>query len=112
MTMIDNHINTLYEKYSILIDALLTLDEWMFFTTSIRFFETPEMRIVFKRYSLMVSTCKEEMSIEFCAPLCREFNLNKFSFLWDGEIDPFNNYVENFKKFQDKYKDELIANSV
>lgn len=99
MSLIDNHINTLYEKYSILIDALLIFDEWIYLTTSRRFFEEPEMRTVFRRYSLMVSTCKEEMSIETCAPLCREFNLNKFSFLWDGETEPLNIYMENFKKF-------------
>ena len=107
MSLINNHISTLYKKYSVLFEALLTLDEWMFFATNQSFFDNPDMRTVFKRYALIVSTCKENMSIQYCAPVCREFNLNKFSFLWDGESEPLNTYIKNYNKYWEANKNEI-----
>lgn len=42
--------------------------------------------------------------MENCAPICREFNLNQHSFMWDGESEPFENYVENFKLFLEVFE--------
>lgn len=42
--------------------------------------------------------------MENCAPICREFNLNQNSFMWDGESEPFENYVENFKLFLEVFE--------
>ena len=57
----------------------------------------------------MINTCKEEMSLENCASICREFNLNRLTFLWDGEFEPFSNYVEKFKVFMEKFIDKPDA---
>lgn len=89
MTLIENHLNTLQIKYVIITEVLLVLDEWVFLTTGRRFFEEADDRTTFRRYSLMVKKCQAQKNIEGCAPLCREFNLNKASYMWDGESEPF-----------------------
>ena len=51
--------------------------------------------------------------MENCAPICREFNLNKSSFMWDGETEPLEEYVENFKLFVkvfEENKNEIFDN--
>lgn len=58
MSLIDNHLEALHLKYSVIVDVLLVLDEWIYLTTSRRFFEDPETRTTFRRYSLMIKTCK------------------------------------------------------
>lgn len=75
------------------------MDEWIFLTTSEHFFEDPLVRAAFRRYAIIVDKCKNDVNIENCAPVCREFNINKFNYMWDGESDPLLQYVEKFKKF-------------
>lgn len=41
MSLVDNHIELLNEKYSFMIKALLIFDEWLFLTTHIRLFKDP-----------------------------------------------------------------------
>lgn len=106
MSLVDNHIDTLYEKYGVIVQTLLVLDEWIYLTTGTRFFDDPKSRALYRRYALIVEQCNEDKNIENCAPLCREFNLNQFSFMFDGESEPFEKYVLNFKKFFEIFKDD------
>ena len=45
----------------------------------------PVEQAVYKRYALQTEICKKKGTLKACADLCKEFNLNQFTFMWDGE---------------------------
>lgn len=99
MKMIKNFITTLYILYNEIIEVMLILDEWVFLTTNTRLFSNNKRRADLKRKRNLVRKCKKNKIIENCLPICRDFNVNKFSGLIDGEIDAFEEFIQNYKIF-------------
>ena len=99
MQLVDNHLDTLYDKYAILVHTLLVLDEWVYLVANQRLFTNGSDRAVFRRYALILEKCKEDQTIENCAAFCREFNINRYSYMFDGEIEPLEEFTKNFSTF-------------
>lgn len=60
MSLIENHLEVLYDKYNTLFYVLLVLDEWVYMTSDERLFESSNDRAIFRRYALILDKCKSE----------------------------------------------------
>jgi len=76
--------DTLNRKYAVIFRYFIILNELLYLLTDTYIIE-PVEQAVYKRYALQTKLCKKKNSLKACADLCKEFNLNQYSFLWDGE---------------------------
>lgn len=76
--------DTLNRKYAIIFRYFVILNELLYLLTDTYIIE-PVEQAVYKRYALQTKLCKKKGTLKACADLCKEFNLNQFSFMWDGE---------------------------
>lgn len=76
--------DTLNRKYAVIFRYFVILNELLYLLTDTYIIE-PVEQAVYKRYALQTKLCKKKNSLKACADLCKEFNLNQFSFMWDGE---------------------------
>ena len=103
--MIQNFLPTIYQKYNKIFSMLLLLDEWVFLVSGRRLFNSHNDRALFRRYILITERCRQnQQKIEECADFCKQFNVNRFSFMFDGEDKPLRDYVSNFRDFLDEYE--------
>lgn len=76
--------DTLNRKYAIIFRYFVILNELLYLLTDTYIIE-PVEQAVYKRYALQTKLCKKKGTLKACADLCKEFNLNQYSFMWDGE---------------------------
>jgi len=76
--------DTLNRKYAVIFRYFIILNELLYLLTDTYIIE-PVEQAIYKRYALQTKLCKKKQSLKACADLCKEFNLNQYSFLWDGE---------------------------
>ena len=76
--------DTLERKYSVIFRYFIILNELLYLLTDKHIIE-PVEQAIYKRYALQTELCKKKGTLKACADLCKEFNLNKFTFMWDGE---------------------------
>ena len=76
--------DTLNRKYAVIFRYFIILNELLYLLTDTYIIE-PVEQAVYKRYALQTKLCKKKNSLKACADLCKEFNLNQYSFMWDGE---------------------------
>lgn len=87
-SLVENFLPVLDKKYSKIIKVLVFIDEFMYLISGRPIFD-PLDRQTFQRYGLIIDRCsKKQDSIDECADVCREFNLNKFTYMFDGENEP------------------------
>ena len=103
LTLVDKYLEPIAEKYEKIVKNLLVLDEWVFIVSGRRLMEEKEDRDVLRRIILIVGKCKKSAQIKFCDDFCREFNFNKFSYMFDGEQTVWEEYVNNFANFFQDY---------
>ena len=89
-------IDALGEKYVDLFGYMLMLDEFVYFFTDQHLMEEKLDRQIFHRYYKMIKLCREDPSTPACEDICRHFNLNKFSYMFDGESTVIEDYVGRF----------------
>ena len=94
--MMVKFIDTLGEKYVDLFGYMLMLDEFIYFFTDQHLMEEKLDRQIFHRYYKMIYMCREDPSSKVCEDICRHFNLNKFSYMFDGESTVIDDYVGRF----------------
>ena len=93
------YIDMLWDKYGEIFKLLVLMDEFIFLTTTQRLM-TEENKQTFLRYTAIVDRCRLDNSkIASCADVCREFNLNKFNYMFDGEPKMINDFVDSYDKF-------------
>ena len=85
----------------------LILDEFFFIVTHKRLIRFASDRAIMHRYMVMINSCGSGK-----CELCTEFNLNKFTYLWDGPgvyIKDFMNEVSKVDELlRDKVKMKLL----
>ena len=64
---------------------MLLLDEWVYLVNGLRLIEDEQMRILYKKYVKITLECNEKGDLKTCESLCRIFNLNKKTPMYDGE---------------------------
>jgi hypothetical protein len=87
MANIVKYLDTMWDKYSEIFRFLNTMDEFLYLIARKRMFKVHD-RAEFHRYYLILQECrKDSTKIANCADVCREYNLNEYKYLWDGEAD-------------------------
>ncbi len=99
------HLESLIQKYGDIFRLLISLDEFLHITTSKRLMNKYD-RQIFHRYELILKKCeKDPKNLENCADFCREFNLNKFSYMFDGEEKAIERILKVYNKEYNKLSD-------
>jgi hypothetical protein len=101
-----NLLPVLYDKYNIVVKMILNFDEWIYLVSGRRLIESHTDRATLRRYILIIDKCKQNtQKIDNCAEFCKQFNVNKFTYMFDGEEELFQQIAENFKNFLEDYEE-------
>lgn len=99
LEMAAKHIDMLWDKYGEIFRLLTIMDEFLFLISGVRLMND-ENKQTFLRYSAIIDRCRmDNTKIAACADVCREFNLNKFTYMWDGEPKVINEFIDKFDNF-------------
>ncbi len=79
------NLQGIINKYAIIFNNVMLLDEFAYITTNEHIVSKSGDRNILKRYILLAKKCKKRPVFEECQDLCKEFNLNRFTYLMDGE---------------------------
>lgn len=102
LKIVEKFIQTLSKKYNEYVKLMLLVDEIVYIVSDYRIMENPYHRAIFRRNINIISECEKNTEIiKNCAELCRSFNLNKFSPIFDGEDGIFLGYVNRFNDVLD-----------
>lgn len=94
--LIQKFIDPLGDKYVDLFGYMLILDEFVYFFTDQHLMEERIDRQIYHRYYKLIKSCRDDPAGKACEDVCRHFNLNKFSFMFDGESTVIEDYVGRF----------------
>lgn len=101
-SLIQKYVDLLADKYMDVVKFLLNLDEFYYLITNDRLMASPMDRAVFRRFSLIIDKCKKNPTkLEDCADICKEFTMNNFSYMFDGESSVWENYNNAFNNIKD-----------
>lgn len=101
-SMITKYIDTLAEKYLDIVRFLLYLDEFYYLITHDRFMSSAMDRAIFRRFALLITKCKKNTTkLSECADICKEFSMNNFSYMFDGESAVWEEYNTAFNNVKE-----------
>ncbi len=80
-------------KYKRVFRYLLLLHEWIYLITNQKLFKEQD-KIIFQRYFVLIERCKDK-NVKSCEDLCREFNVNKKTYLMEGEKEALLTFMDN-----------------
>ena len=103
--LIKTNINALKMKYVDLWGYLTTIAEIFNLLTEETFFEEADTKY-YNSFIPTIAACHKAPGLKTCQPLCEEFNLNKFTNLWDGEKIPIEHFKTGYDKVWPKLKDK------
>lgn len=90
-------LDTLWDKYSEIFRLMNIMDEFLFLITGRKLFAQKD-RATFHRYYIMLAKCrKDSTKIDNCGDVCREYNLNRYKYLWDGEARAISTFLKNYE---------------
>ncbi len=99
LALVAKYIDLLWDKYGEIFRLMTIMDEFMFLISGQRLMGVEDSR-VFMRYVSILDRCRvDNTKIAACADVCREFNLNKFNYMWDGEPRVITTFVDNYDRF-------------
>lgn len=112
MAMIAKYVDMLWDKYGEIFRLLSVMNEFMFLISGQRLMVTDDSQI-FMRYVAILDRCRlDNTKIASCADVCREFNINKFNYMWDGEPKMINTFVDNYDRFWAIMNDNVRLNQL
>ena len=99
------YIDLLWDKYGEIFRFINVMDEIMLMLSGKRMIDAID-HAIFHRYTFIIDKCKKDTSkIENCADLCREFNLNKFTYMFDGETAVIKKFMKSYEELWKKLED-------
>lgn len=102
--MTQRFIDRIYNRISEVYRYILLADELLMLLNGEGTF-TPEVRNQYRRYISSINKCRADTEKpENCQDFCREFNINRFSPLFDGEPDFVSNFTNAFERQLDSLK--------
>lgn len=102
------NIDLLWDKYGEIFRFVNIMDELLLLFSGKRMID-PIDHAIYHRYAIIIDKCKKDTSkIENCADVCREFNLNKFTYMWDGEAAVIKMFMTRYKDDFEKLADEKL----
>lgn len=112
LALVAKYIDFLWDKYGEIFKLLVTMSEFMFLISGQRLI-VPEDSATFLRYISIIDRCRlDNTKIASCADICREFNINKFTYLWDGEPKMITTFVDNYDRFWAIMNDDVRLNQM
>lgn len=97
--LVAKYIDLLSDKYGEIFRLMAVMDEFMFLISGQRLLKVEDSR-TFLHYIAVINKCRTDSTkINACADVCREFNINKFTYMWDGEPVPINDFLDNYDRF-------------
>ena len=111
MHLIKQNIATLKLKYVDLWDYLMVIAKILNMMTEEAFF-SPDGEKYYENFIPIIDKCSTSNDLKSCSPLCLEFNLNKFTNIWDGEKIPIENFLSGYNKVWPKLKDKANWNTM
>lgn len=90
--MANKFIDTLSDKYIEIVKLLVIFDEWVYLLSNKHVFESIGELNMIKRLIVIVQRCRDNLNSKGCADLCSEFNINKYSYIFDGEPETWNDF--------------------
>ena len=100
------YIDLLWDKYGEIFRFINVMDEFMLLISGNKMIDSID-HAIFHRYGVIIDKCKKDTSkIENCADVCREFNLNKFNYMWDGETAVIKKFMKSYEELWKKFDDE------
>jgi hypothetical protein len=100
--MILKFVDTLWEKFGEVYRFINIMDEFMFLISGKRLIEQVD-HAIFHRYIMILKKCRaDNTKIENCSDVCREFNLNRFNYMWDGEAVVIKLFLKNYSDLWEK----------
>lgn len=101
MKMVFKFIDVLGKKYKKYVQTVLLVDELVYLLSGQRLIESALHRAILQRYILILDKCMNNPnSFPHCQDFCSQFNLNRFSFIFDGELGVFKKFMSRFKDVQ------------
>ena len=92
--LVDRYISTAYDKFVKLYPVLRTLEEILMILGQVELFE-PEIRQLLIKMEDITRRCeKDRKSLTACQDFCAEFNPNKYSYIYDGEVEVARNVFD------------------
>lgn len=76
----------------------LLLDEFIYLISNQRLIKYSADRAILHKYKIMVTKCKGNPK---CFDVCKEYNMNKFSYMFDGEGLFIKDFLKKFRKMMD-----------
>jgi len=99
-------------QYGEIFRLLTIMDEFMFLISGQRLMPVEDSR-TFLRYTAIIDRCRlDNTKIASCADVCREFNINKFNYMWDGEPKLITTFVDNYDRFWAIMNDNVRLNQI
>lgn len=96
--IIDTSLELWHQKYVELYEYMLVLDEFLYLVANLRLIEDPVDREILHRYRKDVKKCHASRdSDDICFVLCKEYNINKFTYLIDGEVKLIDKMLKQFE---------------
>lgn len=102
MKAIEKNIDTLELKYNQLFRFFTLVDEFSYLTTAKRLMRRDSSKMILRFANLSKECALDYKNMEKCSEICKEFNFNRYSELWDGEAEIVTNTTIAFEKFADK----------
>ena len=91
-----------YDKYNTLMKYVLVLDEFVYLISNFRLIQYDADRGIMHKYMVVTNKCKSDPK---CFSICQEYNLNKFSYIFDGEALFIKDFMKRFAMVRDKLMD-------
>ena len=103
--LIKTNIAALKMKYVDLWDYLMVVSEIFTLLTEETFFTEEDVKY-YNTFIPVIAGCHKSPGLKACQPLCEEFNLNKFTNIWDGEKIPLEHFKTGYDKVWPKLKEK------
>lgn len=97
--LVDDFIDVVYEKNKFF-RLMMIVDEFYYLTTKKRLVTSASDRATYRRYNLIITQCiMFRGDLNKCGDFCREFNVNRFTYMFDGEEESIKDFVKNYIVF-------------
>ena len=102
--LVSKHISSLKLKYEFF-EYLASLSELITLLTEQDVFAKKTLEY-YNKFIPEVKACAKAPGIKACEKVCAEFNINKFSLMWDGEKKPIEDFMANYMKLYEDLMDD------
>lgn len=102
MKAIESNIDFFELKYNQLFKFYTLVDEFSYLTMAKRLMRRDSSKMILRFGNLSKECALDYKNLEKCSEICKEFNFNRYSEMWDGEPEIMTNTTVAFEKFTER----------